>query len=52
MTDKNWSQIGDEIEDMVRKALESRDFGKLSQDPFPDRGQRPWKMWGKVFRTP
>ena len=32
MTDKNWSQIGDEIEDMVRKALESRDFGKLSQD--------------------
>ena len=22
MTDKNWSQIGDEIEDMVRKALE------------------------------
>ena len=32
MTDKNWSQIGDEIEDMVRKALKSRDFGKLSQD--------------------
>ena len=30
MTDKSWSQIGDEIEDMVRKALESRDFGKLS----------------------
>ncbi len=39
MTDKNWSQIGDEIEDMVRKALESRDFGKTEPGSFPDRGR-------------
>ena len=28
---KNWSQIGDEIEDMVRSALESKDFGRLNE---------------------
>ena len=32
MADKNWSQIGDEIEDMVRNALETKDFGQLSQN--------------------
>lgn len=31
MADKNWSQIGDDIESMVRSALESQDFGKLSE---------------------
>ena len=28
---KNWSQIGDELEDMVRSALESKDFQKLNE---------------------
>lgn len=28
---KNWSQIGDEIEDIVRSALESKDFRKLNE---------------------
>lgn len=51
MTDKNWSQIGDEIEDMVRKAAGIQGFGKLSQD-LSGPWARPWKMWGKVFRTP
>ena len=32
MADKNWSQIGDEIEVMVRNALETKDFGQLSQN--------------------
>lgn len=51
MTDKNWSQIGDEIEDMVRKALESRDFGKLSQDLSRTVGEAMENV-GKSVRQP
>ena len=38
MADKNWSQIGDEIEDMVRNALETKRLWAIEPEYFQNRG--------------